>query len=158
MKGCSCGLSFPTAMQEGSGNINSSSPSLVVKYDTLSLPFQTVKYTLLWERMRVVYCNRCQSHLFTINLSPSGSAGLCLVNQLMKTLQKRITVSKHGLLHISFVFGAVMTKPASSPLGTVVTLPFIVVWCDNKTSNWIFSLLRGSLQSLLPLIWVRVWY
>lgn len=76
-----------TPIREGSGNINSSSPFLVIKSDTLSLLSDDQIHSAVGES-ELYFCNRCQSHLFTITLSLSASAGLCLVNQLMKTLQK----------------------------------------------------------------------
>ncbi len=124
-------------MWVGSGNINPCSRLLVHKSDTLSLPSQTVRYTQLWEieECEWYFCNRCWSLLFTITLSLTASAGPCLVNQLLRTLRKMTLFLNLGWS--TYRFSSERTQPGFSPPGTVFTLPFIVVWWDRNTSNWI---------------------
>ena len=158
--GCWSGVSSAIPVWVGSGNINSFSPPLVYKSDTFSLPSQTVRYTQLWEieECEWYFCNRCWSLHFTITLSLTASAGPCLVNQLLRTYRKMALFLTWAGPHIVCLQSSVRTHLGFSPPGTVFTLPFIVLWWDCYTSNWIPPLLPGLLQSLLPLIWAPVWY
>lgn len=73
------------------------------------------------------FCNRCWSHLFTITLPPTASAGPCLVSQLLGILRKMTPFLNLGSCHESFVI-AVLHKHGRASIHLVLS-PHYHFWC-----------------------------
>lgn len=116
----------------GSDGINSSIPLLVHISDTLWFPSQPDRSTQLFaiKECKCYFCNRHCSLLCTITLSLTASAGACLLNHFLKTLQKWPCCESRASLCIIYLHGFVLKQPGFSPPATVFSLPFIVVRWD----------------------------
>lgn len=69
------------------------------------------------------FCNRCWSHLLTITLPPTASAGPYLVSQLLGILRKMTPFFNLGLCHGSFVI-TVLHKHGQASIHLVLFLHY----------------------------------